>query len=570
MPQLTLITRISMFEFSTQKRDEFGLMNETPKQKALGDHYRVVIIGAGVGGLYLIKRLTDLGIDVVLLEGEGGVGGTWYRNRYPGARFDSESYTYGFSFSKSLLNEWHWQERYSPQPENLRYFNYVVEKFQLAEHIHFNCWLTHAHWQEAERHWWLALGDGRQLKADFVISAIGLLSVPTKPRYEGVDRFKGDSFHTFEWPDEPVSLEGKRVGVVGTGATGIQVIGEIAPIVDSLHVFQRRPNWAAPLNNSAISGAEMDDIRAKYEEIFEFCSKTPGGFAHEPDRRGFWNFTREERVAFWDELYDQPGFSIWLANFREIFTDERANAEFSDYIAGRIRARVRDPKIAEKLIPKDHGFGWQRVPMETNYYEAFNLPHVHLVDLNETPITKVTESGIEISEGLIALDLIVYATGFDAVTGAFNRIDIRGVGGRSLREKWAEGPETYLGTLVSGFPNFMMVAGPQSASSLSNFPRAIEIGGDWIADLISHVMGTGCSRVEATEEAEAEWTAHVAEMYEALLMRKGKGWFTGYNSNLDGHTGERIHYFVYNGGAPKFHETLRSVASENYRGLTMS
>ena len=273
------------------------------------------------------------------------------------------------------------------------------------------------HWQESRRRWSLQLADGRRLTAEFVISAIGLLSVPTKPRFEGLERFQGQSFHTFEWPDEPVSLGGKRVGVVGTGATGIQVIGEIASKVDALYVFQRRPNWAAPLNNSRISAAEMDDIRSRYDDIFALCSRTPGGFAHEPDRRGFWNLSREERIAFWDELYEQPGFSIWLANFREIFTDEAANAEFSEYIADRIRARVNNPVTAEKLIPKDHGFGWQRVPMETNFYEAFNLPQVHLVDLNDTPISSIAEAGIETSDGLIPLDLIIYATGFDAVTG---------------------------------------------------------------------------------------------------------------------------------------------------------
>ena len=347
--------------------------------------FETIVIGAGVSGIYQIKRLVDLGIDAILLEGDDDLGGTWYRNRYPGARFDSESYTYGYSFSREVLDEWHWKERFSPQPENLRYLNFVADKFGLRAHMRFNAQVERMDWSEPDRTWTLKLVNGETYRARFVITTIGVLSVPTLPRYPGMDEFEGEAFHTFWWPMDEVPLAGKKVGVIGTGATGIQVIAEIADKVGELKVFQRRPNWSTPLNNSPISADEMAEIRSRYDEIFANCAASPNNFEHVPDRRGFWNLTHEERVAFWDELYDKPGFALLAGNFPEIFLDERANREISDYIADRIRGRVDDPELAEKLIPKDHGFGMQRLPLETKYFEAYNRDNVHLVDLSETP-----------------------------------------------------------------------------------------------------------------------------------------------------------------------------------------
>jgi len=529
--------------------------------------YEVVVIGAGVGGIYQIKRLTDLGINATVLEGGADLGGTWYWNRYPGARFDSESYTYGYSFSQELLDEWHWKERFSGQPENLRYLNFVVDKFDLRQHMQFNAKVSSMRFDEANSVWDLKLEDGRELSSRIVITALGLLSIPTPPRIEGMDSFEGQSFHTFDWPQEPVELAGKRVAVIGTGATGIQVIGEIADKVGDLTVFQRRPNWSAPLHNGPISGEEMADIRTRYEEIFATCARTPGGFEHEPDRRGFHNLSREERVALWDKLYDEPGFGIWLANFVEIFVDEEANAEFSEYIADRIRGRVDDPELAEKLIPRDHGFGVQRVPMETNYFEAYNRDNVHLVDLSETPIEEITPTGLRTSEQDFDFDVIVYATGFDAITGAYDKIDIQGVGGEKLFDKWRDGPVTHLGVQMHGFPNLLMIAGPQSGSASTNFPRGIEIAVDWATDLLNYTWEHGYTRIEATAEAEREWTDHVIKMYSIMLMRKAKSWFTGYNSNVEGHEEGKIRYFVYNGGAPKFLAKINDVAANDYEGV---
>jgi cation diffusion facilitator CzcD-associated flavoprotein CzcO len=530
--------------------------------------YEAVVIGAGVCGIYQIKLLADRGIDATVLDTAGDLGGTWYWNRYPGARFDSESYTYGFSFSKELLNEWHWKERFSGQPENLRYLNYVADKFDLRKYMQFNCKVESAHFDEANEQWRLKLDDGRELTCRFLIMGVGLLSIPTPPRIEGLEKFEGRAFHTYNWPQGPVELAGKKVAVIGTGATGIQVIAEIADKVGELTVFQRRPNWAAPLSNGPIDDEEMADLRRRYDEIFATCARTPGGFEHEPDRRGFWEVSREERLKLWDRLYGSPGFAVWLRNFREIFTDEKANSEFSEYVANRIRQRVKDPAVAEKLIPRDHGFGVQRVPMETNYYEAYNRDNVHLVDLNETPIVCATEQGLRTSARDYAFDLIVFATGFDAITGAFDHIDIRGVDGVKLRDRWSDGPSTFLGVMVSGFPNLLMPSGPQSGSASTNYPRGIETGVGWATRLLDYMRAHGYTRADATPEAEKQWTAHVTKMYSTMLMRNAKSWFTGYNSNIPGHEYGKTRYFVYNGGSPKYVSKIREIEEGGYAGIS--
>ena len=528
--------------------------------------YEVVVIGAGVAGIYQIKRLVDLGINATVLDANEDLGGTWYNNRYPGARFDSESFTYGYSFSKELLDEWHWSEQFSPQPETLRYLNHVTDKFELRQHMQFGCRVNAMVFNEETDTWVLQLDDGREITTHFVITAMGVLSMPTMPKFEGMDSFQGTSFHPFHWPHKPFDLRGKRVAVIGTGATAIQFIPEIAKEVNHLTVFQRRANWAAPLNNGKISDEEMGKIRARYDEIFDACSRTPGGFEHEPDRRHFNEVTRAERHELWDRLYDGPGFGIWLSNFVEIFTDEDANEEFSEYIADRIRKRVDDPVIAEKLIPKDHGFGIQRVPLETNYFETYNRDNVELVDSAETPIERVTPTGLETSDRSFEFDVIIYATGFDSFTGAFDRIDIRGVGGRKLRDKWSDGPVTYLGLLVSEIPNMVMIAGPQTAAT--NFPRGAELAIDWTTSLLEHMWAHGHSRFVANEDAEQGWFQHVKDMYQGLLLRKAKSWITGYNSNIEGHEYGKTRYNIYNGGGPKYARTLNRVVDNDYDGVS--
>ena len=527
--------------------------------------YQAVVIGAGVAGIYQIKRLADLGVRATVLDANPDLGGTWYNNRYPGARFDSESYTYSYSFSKEVLDEWHWTEKFSPQPETLQYLNFVTDKFDLRKYMQFDCWVESMVFNDDANFWTIRLADGREMTARFVISGVGVLSTPTLPNFEGMASFKGKSFHASQWPHEPLDLTGKRVAVVGSGATAIQLIPEVAKVAKHLTVFQRRANWAAPLNNGPISASDMDKIRQRYDEIFATCARTPGGFEHEPDRRGFYDVSREERVQLWDRLYDEPGFGIWLQNFTDIFFDEKANAEFSDYIADRIRQRVNDPVVAELLIPKDHGFGVQRVPMETGYFETYNRDNVALVDGAVTPVVRVTPTGIETSEDAFEFDVIVYATGFDAFTGAFDQIDIRGSGGARLRDKWKAGPVTYLGATVCGFPNFLMLVGPQTAAS--NFPRGAELSVDWVTPLVEHMWLHGYQRFDVDEAAEAEWSEHVKDMYQGMLLRNAKSWFTGYNSNIEGHEHGKMRYNIYNGGGPRYARMLKEMADNGYEGM---
>ena len=541
---------------------------EGSKGRAGEPDYEVVVIGAGVAGIYQIKRLVDLGVNATVLDANEDVGGTWYNNRYPGARFDSESFTYGYSFDREVLDEWHWTEQFSPQPETLRYLNFVTDKFELRQHMQFNCLVEAMVFDDDTDTWTLRLQDGMEISTRFVMTALGVLSIPTLPRIDGMDSFEGQSFHPFDWPKEPADLAGKRVAVIGTGATAIQLIPEVAKEAAELTVFQRRPNWAAPLNNSLISEEEMAEIRERYDEIFATCARTPGGFEHEPDRRGFYDVPREQRLELWDRLYDGPGFGIWLQNFVEIFVDEDANAEFSEYIADRIRQRVDDPEVAEKLIPTDHGFGIQRVPLETNYFEAYNRDNVHLVDANETPIEEITPNGLRTSEQDYEFDFIVYATGFDAFTGPFDSIDIQGVGGQRLRDKWVDGPVTYVGLLVSGFPNMLMLAGPQTAAT--NFPRGAETAIDWATPLLEYIWEHGYSRFEADPDAEHAWFEHVAEMYEPLLLRTAKSWITGYNSNLEGHEYGKMRYNIYNGGGPRYAARLHQIADNDYQGVSFA
>ena len=532
--------------------------------------YDVIVIGAGVGGIYQIKRLVDAGFNAILVEGDDDLGGTWYRNRYPGCRFDSESYTYGYSFSQELLDEWHWRERFSPQPENLRYLNYVAEKFDLRSHMRFNTFIESMAWNAADSKWCLTTSDGEELHSRFVVSAMGPLSVPTMPSFPGQESFSGRSFHTYWWPEDLKSLAGSRVGIIGTGATGIQIIGAIASEVASLTVFQRRPNWSSPLNNSPISETEMGQIRDRYAEIFANCAATPSGFEHLPDRRGYHNFTPAEREAIWDELYQTPGFAILAGNFVEVHMDEAANAEFSAYMARKIRERVKDPATADKLIPRDHGFGMQRLPLETRYFEAYNYDHVELVDISATPIEAVTPDGVKTSTEEFDLDVLIYATGFDAITGAYDRVPIQGIDGLSLADKWAAGPQTYFGLMTSGFPNLFMLAGPQSASGASNFPRGIEVSVDWVTELLQHARANKVKSLDAQPEAEMGWVEEVKKSYANLLLRKGKGWFVGYNSNVAGRTGEKNRLPAYQGGGARYAKLLKEMTEEDYRGINFS
>ena len=527
--------------------------------------YDVIVIGAGVGGICQIKQLVKHGFNAVVLEANKDLGGTWYKNRYPGCRFDSESYTYGYSFSRELVDEWHWTERFSPQPENLKYLNYVADKFDLRQYIEFEVAVDSMCWDESSRLWRLTAADGKTWTGSFVITCMGVLSVPYLPAFNGMDRFAGDSFHTYEWPSEPLDLSKSRVGIVGTGATGIQVIGELADKVGSLTVFQRHPNWSVPLNNSSITEEEMADIRARFDEIMDQCWQSQSGFEHRPDRRGYDAVSEDERVALWNELYDRPGFALLLANFPETFMEADANRDLSRYVADRIRRRVKDPVTAEKLIPRDHGFGMKRLPLETRYFEAYNRENVRLVDLNETPIETVTEAGIETAACHYDLDVIVYATGFHTVTGALNRMDIRGMAGRSLSDKWRSDTSTYLGVFAHEFPNMMMVAGPQSVSGSTNYPRTIEFCVDWLTKLLMQARQSGWTRIEASREAELAWVDAVTDAQSRMPFSQVKSWFTGYAPGGEG----AARHNAYWGGGPRYRKYLEEVEQDGYKTINL-
>jgi cation diffusion facilitator CzcD-associated flavoprotein CzcO len=528
--------------------------------------YDAIVIGAGISGLYQLYRLREAGLKVRVFEAGTGVGGTWYWNRYPGARFDSESYSYGYSFSQELLDEWHWTEHFSPQPQTLKYLNHVADKFDLRRDIQFKSRVTAAHYREATRDWEITLEDGSRHSARFLITAIGPLSAPTMPKIEGVETFKGQSCHTALWPHEPVSFEAKRVAVIGTGATGVQTIQEVAKTAGSLTVFQRTPNWCAPLHNAMIGEEEMREIRTRYPEIFARCQETFSCFLHTPDPRATSEVTPEEREAVFEKLYSNRGFGMWQGNFRDILVDRKANALVSDFVARKIRQRVKDQNVAEKLIPKNHGFGTRRVPLETKYYEVYNQPNVRLVDITETPIERITPKGIKTSDAEYDFDMIIYATGFDAITGSFDRIDIRGTDGLRLKDKWKGGPQTYLGVQVEGFPNMFMVMGPHTA--LGNIPRSIEYNVEWVAGIIRHMREHGLTRAECRPEGVKSWTDHVKSLGEGLLSNEVDSWMTGINRNVEGKQTRII--ARYSGSAPAYRARCDEVAANGYREMALS
>ena len=524
--------------------------------------YDAIIIGAGISGMFMLYRLRELGMTARVFEAGTNVGGTWYWNRYPGARFDSESWTYGYSFSKELMQEWDWKEHFSPQPDTLEYLNHVADKFDLRRDMRFQSTVTAAHWNDAENHWTVTLENGQQATSRFLMTAIGILSAHTLPAIPGRDSFHGPAYHPARWPHTPVDFTGKRVGIIGTGATAIQAIPEIAKQAKQLTVFQRRPNWAAPLHNAKISKQEMEQIKSRYDEIYAHCARTPSWFIHEADPRKTLDVPEEEREAFWEKRYSEPGFGIWMGNFRDILIDEKANAAISAFIAKKIRQRVKDPAVAEKLIPKDHGFGARRVPLESGYFEAYNRDNVLLVDvINDEPIECITPKGVKTSKREYEFDILIYATGFDGVTGAFDRIDIRGTNGVRLKDAWADGPRTYLGMLCEGFPNMLMVLGPHTARG--NIPQAIEHSVEFQTGMLRFMQQHNYTHVETRREQVDAWTQTVIKAAEPLLSSKVDSWQTGVNRNVEGRGVRRV--LGYNGNGVHFRRTTDAVAKGGYQ-----
>lgn len=531
-----------------------------------GLDYDVLIIGAGLSGIYSLYRMRQLGLRVKVLEAGGGVGGTWYWNRYPGARFDSESYSYNYSFSQEVLDEWNWSEHFASQPETLRYIEFVCDKFDLRQDMQFDTRVASARYQDATESWLLTDEQNRQYTSRYLVTCIGILNNYTMPNIPGVSNFQGEAYHTARWPSDPVDFQNKRVAIIGTGATAIQAIQEIVKSVGHLTVFQRTPNWSLPLRNAPISPEDMKEIRSRYPEIFRKCAESWSCFMHLSDTRKTLDVDTREREAFWEELYEQRGFAKWLSNFGDINTNKEANALFSEFVANKIRQRVHDPVTAETLIPKCHGFGTKRVPLETGYFEAYNRPNVRLVDAKKNPIEKITETGIQTQDEAFEFDMIIYATGFDAVTGSFTAIDFQGVDGVKLKDRWAEGPRTFLGLFIEGFPNMSMVMGPHQM--FGNFPRSIEYAAGWVARIIEYCRDHRITRAEATRQSVLDWTEHVHTCANGLLANEVDSWMTGVNKNL-AHKQNRI-IARYQGPAPGYRKRAEDVAMRNYEDLKLS
>jgi cation diffusion facilitator CzcD-associated flavoprotein CzcO len=524
------------------------------------EQFDVMIIGAGVTGLYALYRLRTLGLSVRVFEDGGGVGGTWYWNRYPGARFDSESYTYGYSFSEELLQEWDWKEHYAAQPETERYLNYMADKFDLRRNIRFHSRVVSVVLDESVDQWQVYLADGHQARAQFVITAVGSLSAYYIPDFEGIDSFQGTWCHTGRWPAEGMDLAGKRVGVIGTGATGVQLITEIAKEVGHLTVFQRTANYCAPLRNGPIAPETQRQIKASYPEIFQKCNETAGSFVHQFDPRSALEVSPEERLEQYERLWAEPGFKKWLANFYDIMMPGPANEDYAAFVRQKIRERVKDPVVAEKLVPKDHMFGSKRLPCESGYYEVFNQDNVLLVDVREAPIERITPTGVKTRAAEYDLDVIIFATGYDAVTGALARIDIRGEGGQTLKDKFAEGPRTYMGIQSVGFPNFFTI----NAASVGNFVRAAEPLVDWVSDCICYVREHQFRRIVPTPEAEAAWTQHVVEAGAKILRTQANSWFVGANI-----PGKARFLLTSPDSAPVMRAKRAEVAAKGYAGFLL-
>ncbi len=550
---------------SAQDREDVARLMSAALTEHAADSFDAIVIGAGMSGLYQLIRLRELGLKARILEAGTGVGGTWYWNRYPGCRFDSESYSYGYSFDPDLLKDWSWTEHFAPQPETERYLNLVADKYDLRRDITFGARVTEATWDDAGGTWRIELQDGRRYVSRFLITAIGVLSTPTMPTIPGIEDFRGQSFHTGLWPKEPVDFAGKRVAVIGTGASGVQTIQEVAKTAAQLTVFQRTPNWCAPLHNGPISAQEMAEIRTRYDEIFRRCQETISCFLHTPDPRNTFEVSAEEREAFLEELYAGRGFGIWVGNFKDMLTDREANAEVSRFVAKKIRERVKDPRVAELLIPKNHGFGTRRVPLETRYYEVYNQPNVTLVDSKATPIERITPEGLRTTEAEYGFDIIVYATGFDALRGAFDRIAFRGRDGVTLKEKWRDGATSLVGMLQDGFPNLLTLLGPHTA--LGNIPRSIEFNVDWVTGLLRHMQAHGLTRVEATPAAVAAWMDHVMETAKGQLALEVDSWMTGVNRNVAGRQ-QRI-VARYMGTAPAYRAWANGIAERGYEGVAL-
>jgi len=531
--------------------------------KATEPDVEVVVVGAGLAGLYLLHRLGRSRSVIAFEEGDG-VGGTWYWNRYPGARCDVESLQYSYSSSEDLQQEWSWSDRYPSQPEIERYLNHVADRFDLRRHIRFATRVAEASFDEVTSTWKVVTTRGEAVRARFCIMATGCLSAVNIPAIKGAERFAGRSFHTGRWPEEPISFKGRRVGVIGTGSSGIQVIPVIAKEAQQLYVFQRTANYSIPAWNGPLPDSVQAEWKRDYRGRREKARRTRSGVLYEYGQRATADASPEERRQEYERRWALGGANF-LHAFNDVMVDEAANRLMADFVRGKIRGIVKDARLAEILCPTDHAIGTKRICIDSDYFQTFNRPNVTLVDLRKTPIEEITTTGIRIAASCHGLDDIVFATGYDAVTGALTRIEITGARGQALRDKWAAGARTYLGLMVAGFPNLFLITGPGSPSILANGVVSIEQHVEWVAQCLDRMEQSGLKQIEPTEGAEEGWVQQVAAVAGQTLFSRTKSWFSGANI-----PGKPEVFLPYVGGFDTYARICAEVADEGYSGFLLS
>lgn len=525
-----------------------------------------VIIGAGFAGLYMLHLLRDqLNLKTAVFEAAEGVGGTWYWNRYPGARCDIPSHHYSYSFSPEIEQEWTWSEKYAAQPEILKYLEFVAKKLNLLPDIQFNTRVISAHFNDVEQRWIIKTNDEQEISAKYFIPAVGTLSDANIPEFKGHGQFKGKVYVTGRWPKEGVSFSGKRVGIIGTGATAMQAIPVIAEEAAHLTVFQRTPNYGTPLRNEPMDPEIDRSVKKKYRELRKQAWDAFAGVPFDRLKPSALDDSPEQRRAQYDACWNDGGFSLWIGCYEDTLFNLEANRYAADYVREKIRSRVNDPKVAEILCPPvTQAYGTKRQPCETNYFETFNRENVKLVDIKTNPIKEITPTGLSTTDETFEFDILIYATGFDAFTGALFKMDIRGCNGLSLKDQWSAGPRTLFGLCAHGFPNMFFITGPQSPSVLFNMPLGIEMHCEWISDAIAYVNRNGLGAIEANSEEEEQWITRTKEIADATLLPEATSWYLG--ANIPGKP--RV-FMVYLGDRKEYRKAINDSADNGYSGFTL-
>ena len=523
----------------------------------------VVVVGAGFAGLRALHTFRSRGFSVVVLEASDEIGGVWNFNRYPGARCDVESYDYSYRFSEALEQEWRWTERYATQPEILRYINHVADRFDLRRDIALNTRVQTAAYDAPARRWVVDSADGRSWRAKRLVMAVGQLSTPRDVTYPGQEAFQGQILYSARWPRTPVDLAGKRVAIIGTGSSGVQMTPIIARQAAQLTVFQRTANYSIPAANAPISEAEDAAVKATYRQRREAARNSPSGLGFVPDRRSALEVSPPERQAAFEAAWNRLGFGFSLT-YKDILLNQASNDLASDFIRGKIAEQVEDPEVRERLTPKGFPFGTRRPSVDGGYFGAFNRPNVSLVDISATPIKRFTREGIRTSDGEHAFDVIIYATGFEAFIGSLLKPEIVGRDGATLKQVWSGGPVSFLGIGVHGFPNLFIVVGPGSPSLLSNVLLSSEEQIDWLADLFDYSRAHGVDEIEATELAQADWVDHVNERAAETLYLKTKSYYIGPET-----PGKPPVFMPYSGGVRGYRRILEDVAAKGYAGFAL-